>query len=235
MVGVHTPEFLFEADPGNVGRAVRDLGIRYPVVLDPEYATWDAYGNRYWPTTYLIDRDGQVRDLHVGEGDEARTEALVRAGGRPVARRTAVDADVRDTPIGPAVDPRSAPRAGDATSGHATDRAPRLPPRGPRRRLDRGRRGDQAGAGAALELSFHGRGRVPGAGRGRRAARRARCCSTGAGRPRPEAGRDVGPGGRLVVTGAAALPAAEISPGRRTGRMRIELAPGTRAYAFTFG
>ncbi|HTI32056.1 MAG TPA: cytochrome c biogenesis protein CcdA, partial [Miltoncostaea sp.] len=78
VVGVHTPEFQFERDAGNVGRAVRDLGITYPVVLDPDYATWDAYGNRYWPTTYLLDRDGHVRDLHVGEGDEARTEALVR-------------------------------------------------------------------------------------------------------------------------------------------------------------
>ena len=77
-MGVHTPEFQFERDPGNVGRAVRELGITYPVALDPDFATWDAFGNRYWPTTYLIDRRGHVRDLHVGEGDEGRTEELVR-------------------------------------------------------------------------------------------------------------------------------------------------------------
>ncbi len=78
VVGVHTPEFRFEADAGNVGGAVKDLGITYPVVLDPQYATWDAFGNRYWPTTYLLDREGHVRDLHVGEGDEGRTESIIR-------------------------------------------------------------------------------------------------------------------------------------------------------------
>ena len=133
MVGVHTPEFLFEADPGNVGRAVRDLGIRYPVVLDPKYETWDAYGNRYWPTTYLIDRDGEVRDLHVGEGDEARTEALVRRAlavpaGSPDA--PAVDADVPghalitpETYVGSARIQRLAPGQ-RLRPGHATYRAP---------------------------------------------------------------------------------------------------------------
>ncbi len=95
VVGVHTPEFRFEADAGNVGRAVRDLGITYPVVLDPRFATWDAFGTRYWPTTYLIDRRGHVRDLHVGEGDEARTEAIIRRllavpGDSPAAPRRAI-------------------------------------------------------------------------------------------------------------------------------------------------
>jgi thiol-disulfide isomerase/thioredoxin len=120
VVGVHTPEFQFERDAGNVGRAVRDLGITYPVALDPDYATWDAYGNRYWPTTYLLDRDGHVRDLHVGEGDEARTEALVR-------RALAVPADAPDAdaqaeaPRGstprPRPRPTSARREGPARRG----------------------------------------------------------------------------------------------------------------------
>ncbi|MGH7858212.1 MAG: cytochrome c biogenesis protein DipZ, partial [Candidatus Binatia bacterium] len=61
VLGVHTPEFEFEKDPGNVGRAVRDFGIRYPVALDPDYRTWDNFHNRYWPAHYLVDRDGRIR------------------------------------------------------------------------------------------------------------------------------------------------------------------------------
>ncbi|MGH2772643.1 MAG: cytochrome c biogenesis protein DipZ, partial [Actinomycetota bacterium] len=78
MLGVHTPEFAFEADPGNVGRAVKDFGIRYPVALDPEHKTWDRYYNRYWPAHYLIDKRGHIRFVHYGEGAYAETEALVR-------------------------------------------------------------------------------------------------------------------------------------------------------------
>src|SRR4029077_17391667 len=57
IVGVHTPEFAFEADASNVGRAVQSFGIRYPVALDPDHATWTNYYNQYWPAHYLIDRD----------------------------------------------------------------------------------------------------------------------------------------------------------------------------------
>jgi cytochrome c biogenesis protein CcdA/thiol-disulfide isomerase/thioredoxin len=89
IVGVHTPEFAFEHDAGNVGDAVRRLGIRYPVVQDNEHATWNAYGNQYWPADYLIDARGRVRYTAFGEGDYDRTEAAIRAllreaGGRPL-------------------------------------------------------------------------------------------------------------------------------------------------------
>jgi cytochrome c biogenesis protein CcdA/thiol-disulfide isomerase/thioredoxin len=79
IVGVHTPEFQFEHDAGNVARAIGVDGLRYPVVQDNRYATWDAYGNAYWPAEYLIDARGQVRYVHFGEGDEERTDAAVRA------------------------------------------------------------------------------------------------------------------------------------------------------------
>jgi thiol-disulfide isomerase/thioredoxin len=78
IVGVHTPEFGFEREPANVEQAVREAGIEYPVVLDNNYATWNAYDQRYWPAMYLIDADGFVRYKHVGEGAYAETEAKIR-------------------------------------------------------------------------------------------------------------------------------------------------------------
>src|SRR5206468_1669910 len=61
IVGVHTPEFAFEKDAGNVATAIRDDGLRYPVVQDNEMSTWNAYGNEYWPAEYFIDAHGNVR------------------------------------------------------------------------------------------------------------------------------------------------------------------------------
>lgn len=78
IIGVHTPEFGFEREPANVEQAVRQAGIEYPVVLDNNYATWNAYDQRYWPAMYLIDTDGFVRYKHFGEGAYAETEAKIR-------------------------------------------------------------------------------------------------------------------------------------------------------------
>jgi cytochrome c biogenesis protein CcdA/thiol-disulfide isomerase/thioredoxin len=79
LVGVHTPEFAFEHDAGNVANAVAQFGLRYPVVQDNEMGTWNAYGNQYWPADYLIDARGHVRYAAFGEGDYARTETAIRA------------------------------------------------------------------------------------------------------------------------------------------------------------
>ena len=93
VVGVHTPEFDFERSATNVERAVREHAIEYPVGLDNDYAAWDAYGNRYWPTLHLLDRTGEVRYTHIGEGDYERTESAIRAlldeadAGRSAGRR----------------------------------------------------------------------------------------------------------------------------------------------------
>ena len=78
IVGVHTPEFPFERDAGNVAAAIKENGIHYPVAQDNKYATWDAYGNQYWPAEYLIDAKGRVRFVHFGEGDYAKKERIVR-------------------------------------------------------------------------------------------------------------------------------------------------------------
>jgi len=78
IVGVHTPEFAFEAVPHNVGSATKQLGVSWPVALDPKYKTWNAYRNQYWPAEYLIDKRGDIRNEHFGEGEYGRTEGLIR-------------------------------------------------------------------------------------------------------------------------------------------------------------
>ena len=78
ILGVHSPEFEFEHSLGNVRAAVKRLGVRYPVALDNDFATWNAYQNQYWPADYLIDRRGHVRDAHFGEGAYAETEHKIR-------------------------------------------------------------------------------------------------------------------------------------------------------------
>jgi cytochrome c biogenesis protein CcdA/thiol-disulfide isomerase/thioredoxin len=78
IVGVHTPEFAFEHDTGNVAAAIARFGITYPVAQDNEYATWTAFGNEYWPADYLIDATGHIRSEHFGEGDYNQTESEIR-------------------------------------------------------------------------------------------------------------------------------------------------------------
>ena len=78
VIGVHAPEFAFEKSAANVTRAVRDLGITYPVALDNDYAIWKAFNNQYWPAHYFIDAEGRIRGHHFGEGDYAESEQLLR-------------------------------------------------------------------------------------------------------------------------------------------------------------
>ena len=79
VVGVHAPEFAFEHESDNVRRAIRDLDIRHPVLLDNDFGTWNAYANQYWPANYLVDRNGHVRYVHFGEGSTTETENAIRA------------------------------------------------------------------------------------------------------------------------------------------------------------
>src|SRR5919206_1390087 len=106
IVGVHTPEFAFEHSLPNVRKATRRLGVRYPVALDNDYATWSAYSNQYWPAEYLIDRRGHVRHVHFGEGDYEGTEhairslLAVRAQAPPVADRTPTEQTTPESYLG---------------------------------------------------------------------------------------------------------------------------------------
>jgi cytochrome c biogenesis protein CcdA/thiol-disulfide isomerase/thioredoxin len=78
IVGVHTPEFAFERVPANVRENSKELGLKYPIALDSDYGTWNAWHNQYWPAKYLIDRRGHVRLYHFGEGEYDETEAAIR-------------------------------------------------------------------------------------------------------------------------------------------------------------
>lgn len=78
VVGVHSPEFGFEKDISNVREAVAREGIEYPVVLDNNYAIWNAYDQRFWPAWYLIDADGFIRYRHFGEGAYEETDQKVQ-------------------------------------------------------------------------------------------------------------------------------------------------------------
>jgi len=79
IIGVHSPEFDYEKDPNNVQAAIVELGVEYPVTLDNDYTTWRAYGNHYWPASYLIDKAGHIRRLQIGEGGYLQTEAAIQA------------------------------------------------------------------------------------------------------------------------------------------------------------
>lgn len=78
IIGVHTPEFPFERDAGNVEDAIERAGIEYPVVQDNDYTVWDSYANQYWPAEYFVDADGDVRYAHFGEGDYEHKEEVIR-------------------------------------------------------------------------------------------------------------------------------------------------------------
>ena len=78
VVGVHTPEFAFEHVPSNVAAAAKQLGVDYPIAIDDDYGTWDAYENEYWPAEYLIDATGHIRHVDFGEGLYGQTETLIR-------------------------------------------------------------------------------------------------------------------------------------------------------------
>jgi thiol-disulfide isomerase/thioredoxin len=79
IVGVHSPEFEFEKNYENVKAAVQKFGIKFPVILDSNHGTWNAFGNMYWPRDYLIDSQGYIRHDHIGEGDYDTTESAIQS------------------------------------------------------------------------------------------------------------------------------------------------------------
>ncbi len=98
VIGVHTPEFAFEHDEGNVRRAVKDMRIDYPVAIDSDYAIWNAFKNEYWPALYFVDAQGRIRHHQFGEGDYDQSERVIQqllseAGASGISRDlVAVDA-----------------------------------------------------------------------------------------------------------------------------------------------
>lgn len=100
IIGIHAPEFAFERIPANVEGAAKSAGLTYPIALDNDFSTWNAYGNQYWPGTYLIDKKGNIRRYHGGEGQYKETEQAIRTlltedgGTVPDQMTSAVDGKV---------------------------------------------------------------------------------------------------------------------------------------------
>ena len=236
IVGVHTPEFSFERDASNVRAAIRRAGLRYPVAQDNEFATWEAYGNRYWPAKYLIDANGQVRYTHFGEGEYDTTERNIRtllaeAGAGRVGERARADAPM------PSFDTTPETYLG-------TSRAERFEPSEPAR----GRRTYVAPPDAlpadhfALEGEWVTSGERATAGRGARIhatvnARRVFLVMSSRGeQPRRVSVRVDGQRHRTVTVRDQRLYEVIALPALRRGvPIELEMPPGVSGYAFTFG
>jgi len=245
IVGVHTPEFPFEREAGNVEAAISENGIRYPVVQDNEQATWNAYGNQYWPAEYFIDAQGRVRYVHFGEGEYGEKEKVIREllaeAGRPVkggdARVHAIapspTVTTPETYLGAAraerfTNPMLSPGSHDFT-------APKALPANEFAYHGRWRitlESATAGAGASLDLNFGAR-RVylvlgsPGRDR------KVRVLLDGQPISSADAGGDVH-GGAVSVTGQRLYNLVNL-PGVGHHVLTLEPEAGVMGYAFTFG
>ncbi len=246
VIGVHTPEFPFEKDAGNVAEAIERHDIRYPVAQDNDFATWNAFSNQYWPAKYLIDARGRVRYFHFGEGEYDETERAIRsllaerdtAPLGPMSRARAESADPRlatpETYLGAAraegfVDGPLA--VGTSDFGRAR---PKLPPNGfaLRGRWTVEPESARAEANARLHARFRARRVFLVLGSPGR-TRRMRVLLDG--RPIPDrlAGPDVH-GGIVRIDRQRLYRLVDV---RRAGDHELTLVPepGIEGYAFTFG
>ncbi len=237
LVGVHAPEFSFEKKTANVEAAIERLRLEYPVAQDNDMATWGAWGNQYWPAKYLIDAEGNVRYAHFGEGDYAETEKAIRsvlaeAGQKDLATGEAeppgvvVASDVA-TPETYLGTERATGFAAPLTEGTTTYRRPEAP----------------------LELNaFALSGRWTVGPQSSTAVRDARIDAHVAAKTvylvlappgRGRAGRVRvlldGKPARTVEVRSQRLYTLVDLPEAGEHRLRLELSPGTSAYAFTFG
>jgi len=245
IVGVHSPEFPFEKDAGNVEEAIERNGIHYPVVQDNDLATWTAYHNQFWPAEYFIDARGRIRYTHFGEGEYGKKEQIIRRllaeAGRPVARRESGAHGLAPSPtvttpetyLGAAraerfVNPVLSPGPHDFGD----------PPRPAVNEFAyRGRwritlESATAGAGAALDLHFGARRVYLVLGSSGR-TRRMRVLLDGRPIPANVAGSDVH-GGIVDVTAQRLYNLVDLP---RSGSHLLQLEPeaGVSGYAFTFG
>ncbi len=246
IVGVHTPEFPFERKESNVREAIAQNRLRYPVVQDNEYATWNAYGNEYWPAEYFIDARGRVRYTHFGEGDYGQKERVIRSLLAESGRRPGARAHERaERPSRGLITPESYLGAANAARFVNGPIVPGIRAfREPQRRLPRdhlayggrwriARDSATAVRRGRLQLAFGARRvfLVLGSRGGR--ARGVRVRLDGRRIPDRLAGRDVH-SGRLVVRRQRLYRLVDL---RRPARhlLTLDLEPGVAGYAFTFG
>jgi cytochrome c biogenesis protein CcdA/thiol-disulfide isomerase/thioredoxin len=245
IVGVHTPEFPFEKEAGNVQAAIAREGIRYPVVQDNDMGTWNAYGNEYWPAHYFIDARGHVRYAHFGEGDYGHGEAVIRAllaeaGRRVSAARSGAHGIEPSAGVSTPESYLGAMRAERFVNGailpgrqdFGAAPAPGQDELSYGGTWDVEKESATAGPGAALELRFGARRVFLVLGSSDR-PRRMRVLLDGRSIPDALAGSDVHGGvatiGMQRLYDLVALP----TVGRHV--LRLEPDQGVRGYAFTFG
>ncbi len=101
IIAIHTPEFAFEKKKENVAKAISGYGIKFPIVLDNEYATWRAYGNNYWPRKYLIDIHGNIIYDHIGEGAYDETEKKIQEALAERSRVVGENMDIKSDMANP--------------------------------------------------------------------------------------------------------------------------------------
>ena len=191
IVGVHSPEFPFEKDAGNVAEAIERNGIEYPVAQDNDLATWNAYGNQYWPSEYFIDAKGKVRFAHFGEGEYGEKEKVIRellAEAGPAGRQARLAAPTGSNPRPAVTTPETylgAARAERFTNPmlspglHDFGKPPAPPPNEfayGGKLADLARVGD--GRGRLARPQLRRPPRLPGARLPRGQPRRCGCCST---------------------------------------------------------
>jgi cytochrome c biogenesis protein CcdA/thiol-disulfide isomerase/thioredoxin len=228
IVGVHTPEFAFEHVLSNVKSAVKRFDVTWPVALDNDYATWNAWSNQYWPADYLVDRHGDVRAYSFGEGDYAKTEddirGLLGVGGTrtDVANRTPTELQTPETYLGPERFDPSRYVGTAPVIGRAADY--RLSASVPSNEFSYGGTwtlsGQTATAGLGARLALHYLGKdvyIVLSGHGR-------VTVTRDGKPLPP----------IDVTGAR-LYTVLSSDTTTDAILRFSFSPGIRAYSFTFG
>lgn len=246
VVGVHTPEFAFEKDTGNVQKALRDLQVAYPVVQDNDFRIWRAFGNQYWPALYFVDAQGRVRHHQFGEGNYAASERVIEellheAGAKPAGAASDVQPDLRGP--GLAADARtlrspelylgSDKGAPARTSSPEALRLNTWSLAGPWNVQPEWVESTQAGS--ALAVRFHARDANLVLGKASAAPVRFRLTIDGQ-PPGADHGADVDADGNGVIAASRLYQlvrqGAEVKP--RTVEIRF-LDPGARGYAFTFG
>jgi thiol-disulfide isomerase/thioredoxin len=246
IVGVHSPEFDFEKVPTNVKAAVKRLDVTWPVAVDSNMATWNAYGNEYWPAEYLIDQQGRVAYFHAGEGDYGATDdaaaALVGGGATPAPgpSNAAPAPGTNTTPELYAGSLRG--QLGDGETYGAPNTPVQYPDTGDPRDRDQivvsGSWRDEyeyleATAPGHVRLRFHATDVYIVAGSATGAPVRVTVTVDGAPVPVAERGPDLGAGGASVTTSELRQLLTGIGPGDHV--IDLTVPAGFQLYTFTFG
>lgn len=119
VIGVHAPEFGFEATPANVKSAVSELNLAYPIAIDSHHSIWNSFHNEYWPADYFIDGKGRIRYHHFGEGEYDNSERIIKALLRENGATGLDESIVRVAADGPEAPPSNEVKSPETYTGYA--------------------------------------------------------------------------------------------------------------------